>query len=76
MSIYAARKELKDTTVVDTCYLAAKSAFIALKAEFNKLDINKLVNVPTSVNNLKANVDDLDVDKWKTVPIDLKNQVM
>ena len=43
-----------------------------MKAEVDKLDINKLVNVPTSLNNLKTNVDDLDVGKWKTVPIDLK----
>ena len=45
---------------------------IALKAEVDKLDINKLVNVPTSLNNLKTKVDDLDVGKLKTVPIDLK----
>ena len=42
-----------------------------MKAEVDKLDINKLVNVPTSLNNLKAKVDDLDVDKLKTVPVDL-----
>ena len=28
--------------------------FIALKAEVDKLDINKLTNVPTSLNNLKT----------------------
>ena len=39
----------------------------------DKLDINKLVNVPTSLNNLKTEVDDLDVGKLKTVPIDLKD---
>ena len=32
-----------------------------------------MVNVPTSLNNLKTKVDDLDVGKLKTVPIDLKN---
>ena len=46
--------------------------FIALKAGVDKLDINKLVNVPTSLNNLKTKVDDLDVGKLKTVPVDLK----
>ena len=45
---------------------------IVLKAEAAKLDINKFVNVPTSLNNLKTKVDDLDVCKLKTVPIDLK----
>ena len=43
-----------------------------MKAEVDKLDINKLVNVPTSLNNLKIKVDDLDVGKLKTVPVDLK----
>ena len=31
-----------------------------------------MVNVPTSLNNLKTKVDDLDVDKLKTVPVNLK----
>ena len=43
-----------------------------MKAEVDKLDINKLVNVPTSLNNLKTKVDDLDVGKLKTVPVDFK----
>ena len=43
-----------------------------MKAEVDKLGINKLVNVPTSLNNLKTKVDDLDVGKLKAVPIDLK----
>ena len=34
-------------------------------------DINKLVNVPTSFNNLKTKVDDLDVVKLKTIDLDL-----
>ena len=49
-----------------------KRNFIALKAEVDKLDINKLVNVPTGLNTLKTKVDYLDVNKLKTVPIDLK----
>ena len=72
LSNYATKKELDHATGVDTSDLAAKKDFIALKAEVDKLDINKLVNVPTSLNNLKTKVDDLDVGKLKTVPIDLK----
>ena len=34
--------------------------------------MNKLVNVSTSLNNLKTKVDDLNVGKLKSVPIDLK----
>ena len=41
-------------------------------AEVDKLDINKLVNVPTSFNNLKTKVDDLDVGKLKVVLVDMK----
>ena len=43
-----------------------------MKAEIDKLDINKLVNVRTSLDNLETKVDDLDVGKLKTVPVDLK----
>ena len=38
-----------------------------MKAELDKLDINKLINVLTSFNNLKK-TDDLDIGKLKTVP--------
>ena len=44
-----------------------------MKAEFDKLDIKKLVNIPTNLNDLKTKVDDLDVGELKAVPIDLKN---
>ena len=43
-----------------------------MKAEVDKLGVNKLVNVTTSLNNLKTKLDNLDVDKLKSVPIDLK----
>ena len=72
LSNYANKKELKDATRVDTSGLAAKKVFMALKAEVEKLGINKLVNVPSGFNNLKERVDDLDTGKLKTVPIDLK----
>ena len=41
-----------------------------MKAEVEKLDINKLTNVPTSLNSLKTKV--LDVDNLKTVLVELK----
>ena len=52
--------------------MTTKKCFIALKTEVEKLDINKLVNVPTSLNNLKTEVNGLDVGKLKTVPVYLK----
>ena len=72
LSNYATKKELEYATGIDTSDLAAKKDFIAFKAEVDKLDINELINVPTSSNNLKTNVDDLDVGKLKTAPVDLK----
>ena len=69
---YATKKELEHATGIDTSDFAAKKDFIALKAEVDKLDINKLTNVPTSLNHLKTKVDDLDFGKLKTVAVDLK----
>ena len=43
-----------------------------MKAEADELEINKLVYVATSLNNLKTTGDDLVVDKLKTAPIDLR----
>ena len=43
------------------------------KAEFEKLDIKKLVNVSRGLDNLKIKLGDLDVDKLKTVSLDLKS---
>ena len=47
-------------------------SFVALKAEVDKLDIAKLLTVPSSLNNWKAKIDDLDVGVSKTFAIDLK----
>ena len=54
LSNYSNKKALDHATDVDTSDLAAKKDFIALKAEVDKLDISKLVNVLTSLNNLKT----------------------
>ena len=46
-----------------------------MKARVDKLDINKLVNVPTDLINLKTKVNDLDVEKLKTVSTGLKKLI-
>ena len=43
-----------------------------MEAEFDKLDINKMVNVSTSLKNSERKVNDLDFVKLKIVPVDLK----
>ena len=55
LSNYATKTELEHANSSD---LAARKDFIVLKAEVNKLDIDNLVNVPTSSNNLKTKLDD------------------
>ena len=56
-------KELKGATGVykkDSFFnLAAKKNSFALKSEGGKLDINKLINFPTSLDDLKSKVGDL-----------------
>ena len=44
-----------------------------MKAEVDKLGMNELTNVLTSLNYLKTKVDDLDVTKLKNVSVYLKN---
>ena len=65
-------KRIKRCSGVDTSNLDARNDFIALKAEVDKVDTYKLVNVPTGLNNLKSKVDNLHVNKLKTIPIYLK----
>ena len=67
------KKELEDATCIDTSNLASKRDFNDLKVEDDKLDINKLVNVLSGMDNLKTKVNDLlDIDKLKTVSVDLR----
>ena len=60
LSNYTTKKELEHVTSIDKSDLAANKYFIELKAEVDKLDINKITNVPTSLNNLKTEVDNED----------------
>ena len=46
--------------------LVAKKDYITVKSEVDKLDINKLVNIPTSLNDSRTKVDGLDFVKIKT----------
>ena len=42
-----------------------------LKSKVDKLDTDKLKNIPTNLSNLKSKLDKLDVDKLVPVPVDL-----
>ena len=71
LSSQATKTELNDDAS-NLHLIQLLSSFIALKTEVGKLDIKKLVNVPTSLNYVKTRANELDVAKLKTVPLDLK----
>ena len=68
---YAAEADLKNATEVATWSFAKKTDIANLKSDVDKLDIDKLKNVPTNLSNLKSIVDKLNVDKLVAVPVDL-----
>ena len=68
---YPTKADLKNATGTDTPSFAKKVDLANLKSNVDKLDIDKLKNVPTNLSNLKSKVDKLDVDKLIPVPVDL-----
>ena len=54
LSNYATKTNLKNPTRIDTSKLAAKSDLASLKAEIDKLDIDKLVCVPVDLSKLSV----------------------
>ena len=71
LSNYATKADLKTATGVDTSKIAKRVDLSNLKSNVDKLDIDKLKNVPTNLSNLKSKVDKLDVDKLLPVPVNL-----
>ena len=68
LSNYTAKTVLKNAAGINISPFAKKIDLACLKTNVDKLDIDKLKNVPT---NLKSKVDKLDVDKLIHVIIDL-----
>ena len=64
MSNYATKADLKNVTSVDTLDFAKTTDLANSKSNADKLDIDKLKNVPTNLYNLKSKVGKLDVDKY------------
>ena len=63
LSNYATKADLKNATGIDISKLAAKSDLVSLKAEVDKIDADKLKNVPDNLSNVKSKVDKLDIGK-------------
>ena len=68
---YATKTNLKNATGINTLSFAKKVDLTSLKSNVNKLNNDKLKNVPTNLINVKSKVDKLDVDKLLPVPVDL-----
>ena len=52
LSNYATKSDLKNVTHVDTSSFASKTNLAILKNEFDEIDIDKLVPVPTDLSKL------------------------
>ena len=71
LSNYATKADLKNATGVDTSDFAKKTDLANLKSDVDKLDIDKLKNIPIGLSTLKSKVDTLDIEKLETNPVDL-----
>ena len=72
LSNYATKAYLKNATGIGTSGFALKSNLASLKAEVDKIDLDKFKNVPTNLSNLKSKV----IGKLALVPVDLSKQAM
>ena len=57
LSNYATKAGLRNVTGVDTSDFAKRNDLANLKSDEDKLDIDKLKNVPSGLNSLKSNLD-------------------
>ena len=71
LSNYTTKTEFKIATCFDTSKFAKKVDSAKLKSNADKLEIDKLKNVPNNISKLKSKIDKLDVDKVVPVPVDL-----
>ena len=72
---YATKADLRNATSVDTSKFVKKVDLATLKSDVDKLDIDKLKDVPNNVSNMKSEVDKLDVDKLVFFPVELSHVV-
>ena len=72
---YATKTDLKNVTGVDASSFSKQNNLANLKSDVDKLDIDKLKNLPTNLRNLKSKVDKLDVVTSVPIPVDLSQVV-
>ena len=66
---------LKNATGVDTSKSAKKVDLASLQSNVDKLDIDRLKNVPSDLSSLKSKVDKLNIGNLETTPDDKLNNV-
>ena len=71
LSNYATKADSKKATGVDISKIAKTFDLATLKSHVDKLDIDKLKNVPSNLSNLKIKVDKLVVDKLVPIPVNV-----
>ena len=73
LSNYSTKAHLKNATgfTENTSNFAKKTDLANLKSDVDKLDIDKLKNVPSNLSNLKSKVDKLDIGKLESTAVDL-----
>ena len=71
LSHYATKTDLKNATGIDTSSFAKNVDLSHLKTVVDKLDMDKLKNLPTNLSNFQSKLCKLDVDKLVPVPADL-----
>ena len=67
---YATKADVKKETGADTSHFAKNTDLANLNFDVDKLDSDKLKNVPTNLNNLKSKVDRLGTGKLEKIPVD------
>ena len=70
-SNYATKPNSNNATGVDTLDFTEKTDLASLKFDVDKLNINKLKDVPRNLSNMESKVGNLDVDKLVPDPVDL-----
>ena len=67
---YTTKIDLKNAMGIDTSDFAKANDLANSISDVTKLDIEKLKNLPTNLNNLESKIDELDVDIVVLAPVD------
>ena len=68
---YGTKADSKNAASIDTSKFAKEDDLGSFKSDVDKLDMDKLKNLPSSLSNFEREVDKLDVDILVPVPVDL-----